>query len=151
MERLWRLPTIFRKYFPTCVRQNTVALVASDTIYALPLVQARVGGALIDIGLAVWACGQSKTRASVPADGHKEDPVCQGEKHQHRILHTTQILTGEARTARANVAAGHVLAGATIHTWVGFTFVVVDVAVFATPARVTQALVAEIGEMIGKK
>lgn len=65
-------------------------------------------------------------------------------------MYATQILTGEARTARANVAAGHVLAGAAIHAWVGFTLVVVDVAVFATPARVTQALVAERGEMLEK-
>lgn len=65
-------------------------------------------------------------------------------------MHATQILTGEARAARANVAAGHVLAGAAVHAWVGFTFVVVDVAIFATPARVTQALVAIRGEMIEK-
>lgn len=66
-------------------------------------------------------------------------------------MHTTQIPTSETRTARANVAAGHVLAGAAVHAWIGFTLVVVDVAVFATPARVTQALVAERVEMIEKK
>lgn len=74
-----------------------------------------------------------------------------GKTHQHRILHAAQILTGESRTARANVAAGHVLASAAIHTWVGFTFIVVDVAVFTTPARVTQALVTERGGNDRKK
>lgn len=58
-------------------------------------------------------------------------------------MHTTQILTSEARAASANVSAGHVLAGAAVHTRVGFTLVVVDVAVFAAPARVTQALVTD--------
>lgn len=66
-------------------------------------------------------------------------------------MHATQILTSEARTARANISAGHVLAGAAVHAWVGFTFIVVDVAVFATPARVTQALVAERGGNDRKK
>lgn len=63
------------------------------------------------------------------------------------ILHThtpteTQILTGEAHATGANVSTGHVLAGASIHTRVGFTLVVVDVAVFTTPAGVTQAVIA---------
>lgn len=55
---------------------------------------------------------------------------------------TTQILTSEAHATSADISAGHVLAGAEIHAWVGFTLVVVDVTVLATPARVTQAFVA---------
>lgn len=49
-----------QKYFPTCVRQNAVALVACDAVDALPLVEARVGGAFVDVGLAVRACGATR-------------------------------------------------------------------------------------------
>lgn len=63
-------------------------------------------------------------------------------------MHITQILTSEAHTTSANVSAGHVLAGAAIHTRVGFTLVVVDVAVFAAPARVTQAFIADGEKML---
>lgn len=52
-------------------------------------------------------------------------------------------LTSEAHATGANVSAGHILAGASIHTRVGFTLIVVDVAVFAAPARVTQAIIAD--------
>lgn len=50
-----------QKYFPTCVGQNAVALVARDAVYALPLVEARVGGAFVDVGLAVRACGATQS------------------------------------------------------------------------------------------
>lgn len=53
-----------------------------------------------------------------------------------------QILTSEAHATGANISTGHVLAGASVHARVGFTLVVVDVAVFATPARITKAIVA---------
>lgn len=53
------------------------------------------------------------------------------------------LLTGEAGTARANITAGHVLAGAAVHARVGLALVVVDVAVLAAPAHVTRAPVAE--------
>lgn len=53
------------------------------------------------------------------------------------------LLTSEAGATRANVAAGHVLAGAAVHARVGLALVVVDVAVLAAPAQVTRALVAE--------
>lgn len=56
------------------------------------------------------------------------------------------VLTTEARPAGADVAAGHVLAGAAVHAGVGLALVVVDVAVWAAPARVAQALVAERGK-----
>lgn len=55
---------------------------------------------------------------------------------------TIQILTSEAHATSADVSAGHVLAGAAIHAWVGFTLVVVDVTILAAPARVTQAFIA---------
>lgn len=64
-------------------------------------------------------------------------------KHRHTLVYTTQILTSEAHAATANVSAGHVLAGASIHTRVGFTLIVVDVTVFTAPARITQAFVAD--------
>lgn len=51
-------------------------------------------------------------------------------------------LTAEASSAGAVVSAGHVLAGSSVHTRVGFALVVVDVTVGATPARVTETLVA---------
>lgn len=65
------------------------------------------------------------------------------------LIHTTQILTSEAHATGANVSAGHVLASASIHTWVGFTLIVVDVAVFTTPARVTQASIADWWKSLG--
>lgn len=40
------------------------------------------------------------------------------------------------------VSAGHVLAGSAIHAGVGFAFIVIDVTVRATPARVAGAFVA---------
>lgn len=64
-------------------------------------------------------------------------------EYRHTLKCTTQTLTSEAHATGANVSAGHVLAGASIHTGVGFTLIVVDVAVFATPARVTQAFIAD--------
>lgn len=50
----------FQNNCPTCVRQNTVALVACNAVNALPLVEARVGGTFVDVGLAVWAWEQRK-------------------------------------------------------------------------------------------
>lgn len=94
------------------------------------MVEARVGGTLVDVGLAVGACGRCKNTLRRELRGfHDRTFVIE--------------LTGESREARANVAAGHVLAGAAVHARVGFALVVVDVAVLAAPARVTQALVAE--------
>ncbi len=61
----------------------------------------------------------------------------------HTLIQTTQILTSEAHATGANVSAGHVLAGASIHTWVGFTLIVVDVTIFTAPARITQAFIAD--------
>lgn len=66
-------------------------------------------------------------------------------------INKTQILTGEAHATGANISAGHVLAGASVHARVGFTLVVVDVTVFTTPAGVTQAFVADGGENGGKR
>lgn len=63
-------------------------------------------------------------------------------------IDTTQRLTGEAHAAGANISAGHVLAGASVHTRVGFTLVVVDVAVFTAPAGVTQAFIADGEKMV---
>ncbi len=47
----------FQQYFHTRVRQDAVALVACHVVDARPLVEAGVGGTLIDVGLAVWPCG----------------------------------------------------------------------------------------------
>lgn len=46
------------------------------------------------------------------------------------------------------VATGHVLAGPTIHARVGLTFVVIDVTVRATPARVAGTFVANAKENV---
>ncbi len=62
-------------------------------------------------------------------------------------MFTTQILTSEAHATGANISAGHVLAGASIHAGVGFTLIVVDVTVFTAPARVTQAFIADEEEV----
>ena len=72
----------------------------------------------------------------------------EGSVVSYENIDTTQILTGEAHAAGANISAGHVLAGASVHTRVGFTLVVVDVAVFTAPARVTQAFIADGGETV---
>lgn len=42
------------------------------------------------------------------------------------------------------VSAGHVLAGSPVHARVGFTFIVIDVTVWAAPARVTGTFVASM-------
>lgn len=52
-------------------------------------------------------------------------------------------LTSEANSARAVVSAGHIPAGPSVHAWVGFTLVIVDVTVGSTPARVAGAFVAK--------
>lgn len=46
------------------------------------------------------------------------------------------------------VPTGHVLAGPTIHARVGLTFVVIDVTVRATPARVAGTFVANAKEKV---
>lgn len=63
----------------------------------------------------------------------------------------TQTLTGEAHAAAADVSAGHVLAGASVHARVGFAFVVVDVAVFAAPAGVTQTVIPEKNQSVKRQ
>lgn len=40
------------------------------------------------------------------------------------------------------VSAGHILAGSSVHAWVGLTFIVIDVAILAAPARVTGTFVS---------
>lgn len=50
--------------------------------------------------------------------------------------------TTEASPARAVVSAGHVSAAASIHTGVGVALVIVNVAICAAPARVTNTVVA---------
>lgn len=44
------------------------------------------------------------------------------------------------------ISAGHILASSPVHAWVGFTFIVIDVTVLATPARVTGTFVANAKE-----
>lgn len=56
--------------------------------------------------------------------------------------HTHQ-LTSEAHSTWADVSAGHILAGASVHAGVGLALVVVDVTVLATPAIVTQTVVTK--------
>lgn len=46
------------------------------------------------------------------------------------------------------VPTGHVLAGPTIHARVGLTFVVIDVTVRATPARVAGTFIANAKENV---
>lgn len=48
----------------------------------------------------------------------------------------------------ADVSAGHVPAGASIRTRVGFALVVIDVAVSAAPASVTLTLIADREKML---
>lgn len=88
----------------TSVRQQTIAFVSSHVINTGSLIQARVGGAFVDICLAVG--------------------------------------TAEASAACADVATGHVLTGASIHTGVGLTLIVIDVTVDTTPARVTNTVIS---------
>lgn len=57
-------------------------------------------------------------------------------------IQSNPSLTTEALPAGADVATGHVLAGATIHAGIGFTLIVVNVTVCPTPARVAVTLVA---------
>lgn len=40
------------------------------------------------------------------------------------------------------IATSHVLAGSTIHAWIGLTLVVIDVTVWSAPSRVTSTFVA---------
>lgn len=49
-----------QQYFHTRVRQDAVALVPRDVIDAGPLVEAGVGGAFVDVGLAVRSWGRSR-------------------------------------------------------------------------------------------
>lgn len=52
------------------------------------------------------------------------------------------LLTSEASSACAVVSARHVLAGSPVHAGVGLAFVVIDIAVLATPARFTGTFVS---------
>ena len=73
--------------------------------------------------------------------------------HTHTLTHTQTHtgLTGEAHEAGADVAAGHVFAGPSVHTGVGLTLVGVEVTVLPTPARVTKTLVTEDDNGTGSK
>lgn len=73
---------------------------------------------------------------------HFKSGACD-KQFTRRNKDTEHILTSEAHAARANISTGHVLTGASIHARVGFTLIVIDVTVFATPARVTKAFVAD--------
>lgn len=46
------------------------------------------------------------------------------------------------------VSTGHVLAGSTIHAGVGFAFIVIDVTVWAAPARVAGTFVTNAKENV---
>lgn len=48
----------------------------------------------------------------------------------------------EANSAGANVSTDHVLTCASIHAWVRFTLIIVDVTVFSNPARVTKTFIS---------
>lgn len=61
--------------------------------------------------------------------GAPTQPLAQGNVLSH-------ILTAEPFPAGADVTAGHVLAGATIHAGIGFTLIIVDITICAAPARV---------------
>lgn len=52
------------------------------------------------------------------------------------------VRSSEPCSACAVVSAGHVLAGSTIHAWVGLALIVIDVTVWTTPSRVTGTFVA---------
>lgn len=52
------------------------------------------------------------------------------------------ILTTEAGAACADIATGHVLTGASIHTGVGLTLIVIDVTVDTTPSRVANTVIS---------
>lgn len=104
--------------------------------------------------MLVWQFGPAgATQDTLRRDlGWRERWTAGGKKkggggfHDKNPHNRGRLLTGEAGAARANVAAGHVLAGAAVHARVGLALVVVDVAVLAAPARVTRALVAEGGK-----
>lgn len=61
---------------------------------------------------------------------------------QKILARAAQVLTNESHPTCAKISAGHVFAGTSIHTWVGLTLIIIDIAVFAAPARVTEAFVA---------
>lgn len=46
------------------------------------------------------------------------------------------------------VSAGHILAGSSVHAWVGLTFIVIDVAILAAPARVTGTFVSLVERLV---
>lgn len=61
-----------------------------------------------------------------------------------------QILTCEAHATSANISAGHVFAGTSIHAWVGLALVIIDIAVFSAPAGVTKAFIAGREKMLSQ-
>lgn len=64
------------------------------------------------------------------------------------LIHSAQILTSEPHVTSADVSTGHVPAGASVCTWVGFALVVIDVAVSAAPTGVTQTLITDRDKML---
>lgn len=65
-----------------------------------------------------------------------------GSHNSLQNILTAQILTSEAHATIANISAGHVFAGTSIHARVGLTLIIIDIAVFAAPAGVTKAFIA---------
>lgn len=126
----------------TGVRQQAVALVSSHAIDAGALVEAGVGGALVDVSLAVRPCVGGIREARVK---HKLGAHTQNKRKSNggKVDAGRWRFTGEAGPASAVVSAGHIPAGPSVHARVGFTLVVVDVTVASAPARVACAFVAK--------
>lgn len=66
----------------------------------------------------------------------------QDSHHSSQNILIAQILTSEAHATSANVSAGHVFAGTSVHARVGLTLIIIDIAVFAAPAGVTKTIIA---------
>lgn len=103
-----------------------------------------------------WRCGDNSNDSPITL----EEPPTLSSSHGHPNSAYPQLpprpqqsgctLTTEAFPAGADVATGHVLAGATVHAGVGFTLIVVNVTVCPAPARVAVTPVA-LGKNWGMK
>lgn len=138
------------------------ALVDVDfTGLSLPALRTHTGEALIVLRLLAsplvltWVCStgseeiltvRSSVRqqavAFVASHIINAGPLIQAGVRRTLVDICLAVGTTESNSTGADIAAGHVFTGASVHTGIGLAFIVVDVTVCTAPARVTVTFVA---------
>lgn len=125
---------------PACGTDTGKALVVLRLL-AYSAVFAGAGGTWGQHHLTRGSCIGQRAVALVPGDIIDAGPLVQAGVGGTFVDVGLAVWATEAFSAGAYVAAGHVLAGATVDTRVGLALIVVDVTVCSTPPRGTVTLV----------